>query len=352
MTSPMSLPLLRSERHIRVGIVGAGTIGKRLVDAVSAQPDMVLTGVGIRHSGPFCDARRETVPFYRSSEAGDFGDLPTCGGLGALLDASDIIADCGPGGSARARMALYADSGKPAVLQGGEDVDIAEVSHCSARGAERLPGARNARVVSCNTTALVRFISALEPLSNISRVRLVLVRCAADPDKAAKGHVCAMTADRGQSHHADDLRLFWPHLDVASIGLKAPTNRGHMISGFLEFAEAPSIGDIHAALSRACRIRLVDGPPSTAMIRPGLGRGPRMDYHELIVWEPCLVISGRELRFSLSVHMESVVIPDTIDALRLMARPARPVAEVCALTDAALRGEGNVALQSEGEPVC
>jgi len=324
-------------QKLRVGIVGAGTIGKRLVDAVLAQPDMSLAGVAMRRDSAFAAARASSISLYNSGNSGAFGPLAFQGDLRALLNNCDVVADCGPRGTAAARKALYAEYGCPFVLQGGEPADD-ELSYCSAFGAERARGAQAARVVSCNTTALVRFVAALAPLAPIAHLRLVLARCATDPDKASKGEPMGLTADRGYSHHADDLRLFWPGLDVSSLGLKAPTNRGHMITGFLSFERHVSLSDIRDALRDAPRVQMADGTPETVDIRTRFGQGLRKDCHDLIAWSDALMLAKRELAFVLSVHMESIVIPDSIDALRLIGHPEQSLDDVTALTDAALGG--------------
>lgn len=333
---PDENPFEPQPRKLRVGILGAGTIGKRLADAVALQPDMDVAGLAIHRALPFAHAVQHRFPLYASESGGSFADLTMAGDMEAFLAACDVVADCGPRGTAAARGRLYGARGLPYVVQGGEAADTVEVSYCGSINPRAAHGARSVRVMSCNTTALTRFVAALKGVAEIGTLRLVLVRCTTDPDKAAKGDPAGLTADRGYSHHAEDLRLFWPDLDVRSLGIKAPTNRGHLISGFLRFDADVTLPEIRAGLAAAPRIRLSAGTPGTANLRDRFGGGIRRDCHDAIVWSDALALSGRELAFTLSVHMESIVIPDTIDALRHIGGRGGPWNAVGAITDDAL----------------
>ncbi len=78
---------------IRVGVNGYGTIGKRVADAVDAQPDMEVIGVAkpSRTSRPH--RRRPRVRLYAADgrEPFDEADLGTAGTVHDLIETSDVV---------------------------------------------------------------------------------------------------------------------------------------------------------------------------------------------------------------------------------------------------------------------
>ena len=73
---------------IRVGIIGYGTIGKRVADAVLLQDDMHLVGVTYRevHSYKIKSAQNKGIPVFPLKMVEYF------------LDTVDVVVDCTPKG--------------------------------------------------------------------------------------------------------------------------------------------------------------------------------------------------------------------------------------------------------------
>ena len=82
---------------IRVGIVGYGTIGKRVADAVMLQDDMELSGI-TAHSYNYrmIAAGLKSIPMYKFPGAEDLDGLKIAGDFDALLNDVDVIVDCSP----------------------------------------------------------------------------------------------------------------------------------------------------------------------------------------------------------------------------------------------------------------
>ena len=336
-----------ASKPLRVGVVGLGTIGKRVVEAIVSQPDMEVAGLAARRPSAYLHAVSGNHALFSTGTPFVVSGRTVDGSLSDLVAAADVIADCGPRGTAVERIRLYRDKVTPFVLQGGEASDTAAQSFCAAVKTGAAYGAESLRVVSCNTVGLTRFIAALMRVGEIETVRMVLMRCAADPDKAGKGNPFGLTSEPGYSHHADDIRIFWPDLDIASIGLKVPSNRGHMVSGFVRFGTSVELDAIRNALGTARRVRVVPGPMDTMRIRSEFGSGRRKDCFDLLVWQEGLSLRGRELAFTLAVHMEAIVIPDTIDALRRLTRPGIAAARSLDMTDQALGSAPRVSIAED-----
>ncbi len=173
---------------IKVAINGFGTIGKRVADAVAAQPDMEVIG-GVSKTSVSAEAyiakERGYPPLYIADlskrETFEKAGIEVAGDVEAMLKAADIVVDATPGGVGEKNRPIYERLGKKAIFQGGEDHEVAGFSfnaHANYKEAEKH---QFARVVSCNSTGLVRIIHALDQAFGVARVRAVMVRRAADP---------------------------------------------------------------------------------------------------------------------------------------------------------------------------
>jgi phosphoenolpyruvate phosphomutase len=319
-------------RRLRVAVVGCGTIGKRVVDAVRSQPDMELAGIGVRSVSPALLAAVSGGASVFCTEEPRRAELQALGlglegGLRELLERSDAVVDCTPSRRGASRRDLYRAAGLPAVFCGGERHEDIGLTFSTLANYEAALGQPAARVASCNTTGLVRLLAGLQPRFEVVRGHAVLVRCATDPDKAAKGLVNGATVTPGISHHAHDLALLLPGMQITTQAILAPMNQGHVALLHLELARPADRAAVVDWLGGAPRVLLVDEPASTTGLRLAhsvLDR-PRGDVPELMVWLGSVVVEGGRLTLAVAIHMEAVVIPETIDCLRALtgAEPDR-----------------------------
>ncbi len=316
---------------IKVGINGFGTIGKRVAEAVKLMPDMEL--IGVVKTRPNYLARmimkngiRLYVPRDRVSVFKESGIEPN-GVLEDLLEEVDVVVDATPGGIGAKYKELYEKYGVKAVFQGGEKPFVAEKSFSSLCNLEECIGSKSLRVVSCNTTALLRLICTLNKYFRIKKVRATIIRRAADPKEDKRGPVNSIRLDPAEipSHHAKDVKTVLPWLDILTTAFIVPTTLMHVHSVYIVFEENIDKKDVVEALRTTRRILLVDtgatGIDSTAKIIEAardLGR-KRYDIPELIVWENTIYTNDNELWLIQAVHQESIVIPENIDAIRAVA---------------------------------
>jgi len=336
----------------RVGLVGLGTIGKRVARAITGQPDMCLMGVCLPNPNTNLVGLEAAVPeLFHLGDETDFrrAGFSVRGDLEDLLRHCDVVVDCGPRGSAANRAAIYNRCGVRVVYQGGENSDIADSSFCASANFQAAQRRKSVRVASCNTTGLVRIISALRTIAEPERLRASLIRCATDTDKAEKGAPNALVAHLGLSHHSADVREFFPWLDIQTLAIHAPTNHAHLINMFFRFRSAVSTDAVRSALGAARRVVLFrGGNGSTSELRPSLSTDAHQDLFSAVVWDASLRAQGKELSLSVAVHMEAIVIPDTIDAIRALAGAESDAATSMNLTDQALDIRwGQIPLQAE-----
>ncbi len=333
---------------IKVGVNGYGVIGKRVADAAALQPDMELVGVADvatdyrvrlvaqRGYSLFGSTREATVAM---SEAG----LDPAGDLGDLLAESDVVVDATPKRVGAANKAAYEAAGVKAIFQGGEKHELAGVSFVAQANYAEAVGRDFVRVVSCNTTGLVRVLGALRSKSLLERARAVLIRRGTDPWESHAGGLINTLLPEATvpSHQGPDARTVLPDLDVVTIAAAGPFTLSHVHFAVVEAPREVTKDEVLDALREAPRIVLVradegvEAPNSVIEIVRDLGR-PRADLWEVAVWEESLAVSGREIFLTYQVHNEAIVTPENVDAIRAVTRAEPDPAPSIALTDETL----------------
>ena len=300
----------REEFMIKVGIVGYGTIGKRVADAVLLQNDMELTGVTANtYNYKIESAIRKGISIFPIEK------------IHLLLDEVDIVVDCAPKGIGAANKETYAEAGVKAIFQGGEkpDVGFSFVAQCNYWDAV---GKDFIRVVSCNTTGLCRTLQAINQRYGIDKVHATMIRRAADPWDIYHGPINALVPHLVvPSHHGPDVRTIIPDLEIFTTSISVPTTLMHMHSVTVDLNVAPTVDEAIGLFEDTTRVRVVhnsDGIRSTAEIMEyanDLGRS-RGDMPEVCVWSDTIGAWGNKLLYMQAVHQESDVVPENIDAIR------------------------------------
>ncbi len=318
---------------IRVGINGYGTIGKRIADAVMKMPDMELVGVvKVTPDYNVLLASQKNIPVYTIRERVEIfreKGYSVEGVLEDLIENVDVLIDATPGGYGAKYLETlykkYIERGELKVIfQGGEKPEVAEISFNAYCNPEKAVGAKTVRVVSCNTTGLLRLICVLDKAFGVERVRATIIRRAADPKEDKRGPVNSIKLNpaRIPSHHALDVKTVTPHIDIETAAVVVPTTLMHVHSVYMVLKKKVSLDDIINELSRWRRIILLDadktGIDSTAkLIEASRDAGrPRYDIPELVIWKDTIMLRDNELWLLQAVHQESIVVPENIDAIR------------------------------------
>ncbi|MCZ7392535.1 MAG: type II glyceraldehyde-3-phosphate dehydrogenase [Candidatus Methanoperedens sp.] len=314
----------------KVAINGYGTIGKRVADAVAAQDDMEVVGVvKTKPSFEACIAEKKGYELYTTAreniELFKKSKINVSGTLNELLDKADIVIDATPGDFGEEYKKLYEKHNIKAIWQGGEEHELAGFSFNSEANYEKALGRDFARVVSCNTTGLVRVLYALDATSGVKKARVTLIRRAADPNDIKTGPINALIPDpiKLPSHHGPDVNSILPDIDITTMAVKSPTTLMHLHALNVELEKAMSEEEVIKVFEERPRIRLVsgrDGIKSTAEameFAKDLGR-PRGDMWENVVWRDSISFHKGELYFFQAIHQESDVVPENVDAIRAM----------------------------------
>ncbi|HZW58162.1 MAG TPA: type II glyceraldehyde-3-phosphate dehydrogenase [Nitrososphaerales archaeon] len=318
---------------IRVAVNGYNVIGRRVADAVAAQPDMQLIGVAkVKADYKARSAVKKGYKVYAADEKGrkNFDEAGIqCFGLSRdLVREADIVIDATPEDIGRQNKPMYEELGKKAIFQGGEDHELAGLSFVAQCNYDKARGKQFARVVSCNSTALCRVLHALDGGFGVAKANVVIARRAADPDESGKGPIDSVVLDPASipSHHGPDVNTVLPNFPVVSMAMKIPTTHMHLHSLIVSMKDGSSLSEnkIIDELGSSPRIMFVtskkDGFKSTANIMDmarEMGR-PRNDVYEAVIWKDSIKVLGREVYLFMAVHQEAIVTPENIDAIRAM----------------------------------
>jgi len=323
---------------IRVAINGYGTIGKRVADAVAAQPDMEVVGVSkTRPSSEAFIANERGYPLYITDMAnrGKFeaAGIAVAGDVEEMLKKCDIVVDATPGGVGKENKKLYQLFGVKAIWQGGEKHEVAGISFNSSCNYNDAFGADYVRVVSCNTTGLCRIIRLIDDAYDVTSVFATMVRRGSDPGGIKKGPVDAIVLNPVTipSHHGPDVQTVLPDINIVTTAMIVPTTFMHMHVLRMELAKEANAADVLELIRGHPRIGLVKGPTgitSTAELREfasDMGR-PRSDLWESCVFEDSVSVVENVLYLFQAIHQEADVVVENIDAIRAMMKTT-PVAE-------------------------
>lgn len=326
---------------VRVAVNGYGVIGKRVADAVSAQDDMELAGVADVETDwrPRVALEKGIALFAADGDsltAMRSAGLRPSGTLDDLLSKTDVIVDCTPKRVAAKNVALYRDRRVKFIVQGGEKHEVtghsfvAEASYASAVG--RL----STRVVSCNTTSVVRTLTALKRAGLLRRARGTLLRRATDPWESHTGGIMNTLVPESEipSHQGPDAKTVDPDLDVVTMAVKVPETLAHLHYWAVDLTRRASKDEVLEALrssSRIAFIRMTNGLTALNAVKElmaDFGR-PRDNMYEVAVWEDMLAVEGDEAFYAYMVDNQAIVIPETIDAIRaLTARETDALASI------------------------
>jgi glyceraldehyde-3-phosphate dehydrogenase (NAD(P)) len=318
-------------KKVKVAINGYGVIGKRIADAVHLQDDMELVGV--------CDiitdwrikiAVKKGYPVFafnpdfkkQMTEAG----VPIQGTLSDLIKKADIIVDCTPKKIASQNIEQYKKSNLKFILQGGEKHETTGHSFSAENNYETALGRLSTRVVSCNTTSIIRTLTALKKAGLLKKARGTLLRRATDLwESHLNGIMNTLVPEKEiPSHQGPDAKSVDPELDVITVAVKVPETLSHLHYWNVQLTRNASKEEVIAAFKTSSRIALInysDGLTANNTIKElmlAINR-PYGDMYEVALWQDMLKVEGDELFYAYVVDNQAIVIPETIDAIRALS---------------------------------
>ena len=336
-------------KKVRVVVKGYGVIGKRIADAVAVQDDMELVGVAdVVSDWRIKVAVERSYPVYASTlqaaEQMRAAGIPIVGILDDLLKQVDVVADATPKKVAAANFEKYkAAGGVKSIFQGGEKHSLTGHSFVAQANYESAIGRDSTRVVSCNTTSIVRTLGALKNAGLLKKARGVLIRRATDPWESDHSGVMNTVVPESviPSHQGPDAQTVVPELDVITIAVVATHTTSHLHAWTVELTRPTTKDEVLAAFRSAPRIAFLRASEgvvalnSTLEMMADLGR-PRGDMWEVGLWEDSLIVKDNELFYNYQVYNQAIVVPETIDAIRALSGIEKDGLKSIAKTDKAM----------------
>ena len=339
---------MNTGKRVLVAVNGYGVIGKRVADAVATQEDMQLVGVAdvltdwrvrvaVGRGIPLFGATADSAQAMRRS------GLAVAGTLEDLLGAADVVVDCTPKRIAAKNVEIYRSRALKFIVQGGEKHSVTGHSFVAECNYAAALGRDSTRVVSCNTTSVVRTLTALKRAGLLRKARGTLLRRATDAWESHEGGIMNTLVPEAEipSHQGPDAQTVDPQLDVVTMAVKVPETLAHLHYWSVEMPRVAAKEEVLAALRTSTRILLIrhgEGLPALNSVKELMsdaGR-PRADLYEVALWEDMLQVQGSELFYCYMVDNQAIVVPETIDAIRALTQAERDGEASIAKTDAAL----------------
>jgi hypothetical protein len=146
------------------------------------------------------------------------------------------------------------------IVEGGEKHEVTGHSFVAEANYETALGRESTRVVSCNTTSIVRTLTALKRAGLLRRARGTLLRRATDPWESHEGGIMnTLVPERDiPSHQGPDAQTVDPELDVVTMAVKVPETIAHLHYWSVELERAATKDDVLAAFRASSRVALVN----------------------------------------------------------------------------------------------
>ena len=313
-----------------IAVIGYGVIGKRVADAIKVQNDMNLVGVcDVISDWRIQNAVRKEYDIYAATAEAEkqmkASGISVQGNMQDLLNKVDLVVDCTPKNIAAKNVEIYKKQGIKFIVQGGEKHETTGHSFSAENNYQSAINLNATRVVSCNTTSILRTLTALKRADLLDYARGTLLRRATDPWESHLGGIMnTMVPEKDiPSHQGPDAKSVDPDLDVITAAVKVPETLSHMHYWNVKLKKQASKEEVLNAFKTSSRIKLIQydqGLVSNNTIKEmflDMGR-PWGDMYEVALWEDMLKVVGDELFYAYVVDNQAIVIPETIDAIRAL----------------------------------
>jgi glyceraldehyde-3-phosphate dehydrogenase (NAD(P)) len=269
--------------------------------------------------------------------------LDVTGTLDGLLGQADVVVDCTPKRIAAKNIDGYRRRGLKFIVLGGEKHEATGHSFVAESNFATALDRDATRVVSCNTTSIVRTLTALKRAGLLQRARGTLLRRATDSWESHESGIMntLVPVPEIPSHQGPDAQSVDPDLDVVTMAVKVPETLAHLHYWSVQMTRPASKDEVLDAFRTSSRIGLIntsDGLVALNTVKElmaDLGR-PHDNLYEVALWADMLRVQDDELFYAYMVDNQAIVIPETIDAIRALAGTVRAANESIVRTNTAL----------------
>jgi len=314
----------------KVGLVGYGSQGRRIAEAISAQKDMKLTGVCLKEPDLSAHmAAMKEFPIYvvdwENAHSFKKEKIEVRGSISDLLSEIDIIVDATPAGVGKKNKDIFYSKHK-VIFQAGEPFDVADIPvFISKMEYETAKKAMCVRIPTPYTVALMRTLEPLNAEFCIEEILCTFIRVGSEPMQASLGPVDTIVPDKTTVLQLirDEIRYLMPKPIILS-SFKVPSILLSIESIVVRLEEEFSLSDVKDVLSKNARTIVVkdeEGLRSTDSIFEYIRRIGRSsgDIYEVCIWDKQIEITNGKLKLVQAFDPHCVQTPEVIDAIRALA---------------------------------
>lgn len=317
---------------IRVMLVGYGSQGTRIAEAVSHQPDIELIGIGLKEPDISAHmAFKKGFKVYAISEedAHKFERVKIVvqGFLSDALSEVDVVVDATPAGIGRKnKEEFYSKQDVKSIFQAGEAFEVADIkAFLSDVNYDDAKKVNSVRIPSPFAVSLARTLRPLDLKFGIKYVACTLIRPGAEPMKGHYGPVDTIVPERpyvAESILREEMQHLFPK-DIIFTSLAVPSTLlavQVVIIDLEQRASREKVIDFLSAIPRTILIRSNIGLHSTDAVFEYMRRVVRSssDIYELCTWLEHVEVTNCRLKLVQAFDPHCVQTPEIIDAIRAL----------------------------------
>lgn len=314
---------------IRCLLVGYGSQGTRIAEAISACSDLKLVGVGLKVPDLFAQmALRKGYSIYamRDEDVNRFREarINVEGTLSEILSQVNVVIDATPSGIGKKnKEELYSRYKVKSIFQAGEALDVAEIpAFMSIINYNKANEANSVRIPSPFTVSLVRSLNPIDQEFGVKHVTCTIIRPGSELMRGHLGPVDTIMLDKLDTIHEEMKLLLHNNLLFSSLAIPSILLAVEVV--IVELEHEASTRQVIKILSKTPRIILVkseDGLNSTDAIFEYIRRTarPSADVYELCIWNENVEATQHRLKLVQAFDPHCIQIPEVIDAIRALA---------------------------------
>ncbi len=317
---------------IKIVLVGYGSQGTRIAEAVSAQPDIQLVGVGLKDPDIFAHmAHRKGFSIYVTSneDVDKFKEakIDVQGLLSDVLPQIDVAVDATPSGVGKKnKEEFYSKYNVKSIFQAGEPLDIADIpAFMSTINYDEARKAGSVRIPSPFAVSLTRTLKPLDVEFGIKHATCTFIRPGSEPMRGQHGPVDTMIPTEPyvtSKKLRDEMRQIFPKsvmftsIAVPSILLAIQV----VVVDLEQKASRENVIDRFCSIPRSILARGNMGLHSTDTIFEYIRRvvRPFADVYEICTWHEHVEAIDCRLKLVQAFDPHCVQTPEIIDAMRAL----------------------------------
>jgi len=317
---------------IKIMLVGYGSQGTRIAEAVLAQPDIQLVGIGLKAPDIFAHmAFRKGFQIYAMSKEDvhkfEEAKIVVQGLLSAVLSEVDVVVDATPAGIGRKnKEEFYSKQDVKSIFQAGEAFEVADIkAFLSSVNYDNAKKADSVRIPSPFAVSLARTLRPLDLRFGIKHAVCTLIRPGSEPMRGHYGPVDTIIPDMpyvAQNILREEMQQMFPK-DIIFTSLAVPSILlavEVMVIDLEQEASEEKVIDLLSRIPRTILIRSSMGLHSTDTVFEYMRRvvRPSADIYELCTWREHVEVTNCRLKLVQAFDPHCVQTPELIDAIRAL----------------------------------